>query len=69
VNQISGPSSALIVCMVIHTCTGLPVPPLGPADHNTKQPLVCVEGTSLKPLLQDPNRYQKFKKAAFSQYP
>ena len=45
---------------------GLPVPPLCPADPNKKQPLVCVEGTSMTPLFKDPD--QQWKKAAFSQF-
>ena len=32
-----------------------------------KKPLVCVEGTSVTPLLSNPD--QQWKKAAFSQYP
>ena len=46
---------------------GLPVPPLCPAVSNTKQPLLCVEGSSLTPLLHDPS--QQWKIAVFSQYP
>ena len=44
---------------------GIKVPPMCPAGD--KQPLACVEGTSLTPLLQNPN--MEFKKAAFSQFP
>ncbi|XP_065836052.1 iduronate 2-sulfatase-like [Oscarella lobularis] len=44
--------------------TGLPKVDLCPM---TKQPLTCVEGTSIAPLLKNPN--MPFKKAAFSQYP
>ena len=44
---------------------GIKVPPMCPVGD--KQPLACVEGTSLTPLLQNPN--MQFKKAAFSQYP
>ncbi len=45
---------------------GVKVPPLCPAG-NKQQPLACVEGTSLTPLLQNPDI--TWKKAAFSQYP
>ena len=44
---------------------GLKVPQL--CSVGNKQLLVCVEGTSLTPLLQNPN--VQLKKAAFSQYP
>ncbi len=44
---------------------GLKVPKL--CSVGNKQLLVCVEGTSLTPLLQNPN--VQLKKAAFSQYP
>lgn len=44
---------------------GLDVPPLCPEDH--KKLLTCVEGSSVAPLLRNPN--QQWKKAAFSQYP
>ncbi len=44
---------------------GIKVPPMCPVGN--KQPLACVEGTSLTPLLQNPK--MEFKKAAFSQYP
>lgn len=44
---------------------GLNVPPMCPEGNN--KPLVCVEGTSVSPLLTNPDR--EWKKAAFSQYP
>ena len=44
---------------------GLEVPPLCPEGN--KKLLTCVEGSSVVPLLKDPN--QQWKKAAFSQYP
>ena len=44
---------------------GLDVPPMCPDED--KKPLVCVEGTSVSPLLKNPD--QEWKKAAFSQYP
>ena len=45
--------------------TGIKQPPVCPKDN--KDILACVEGTSVVPLLKDPD--QKWKKAAFSQYP
>ncbi len=44
---------------------GVKVPPLCPVGD--KQPLACVEGASLAPLLKNPD--MQWKKAAFSQYP
>ena len=44
---------------------GLVVPPVCPEDG--KKLLTCVEGTSVAPLLENPDR--QWKKAAFSQYP
>ena len=44
---------------------GLEVPPVCPEDN--KKLLTCVEGTSIVPLLENPDR--QWKKAAFSQYP
>ena len=43
---------------------GLNVPPMCPEENNKL--LACVEGTSVAPLLQNPE--QQWKKAAFSQY-
>ena len=43
---------------------GLDVPPMCPEDNNKL--LACVEGTSITPLLKNPD--QPWKKAAFSQY-
>ena len=43
---------------------GLDVPPMCP--ENNKDLLACVEGSSVAPLLKDPD--QQWKKAAFSQY-
>ena len=43
---------------------GIKQPPVCP--ENNKDILACVEGTSVVPLLKDPD--QKWKKAAFSQY-
>ena len=54
------------IFLTLTELAGLPVPPLCPADPNTKLPLVCVEGTSLTPLLKDPK--MKWKEAAFSQF-
>lgn len=44
---------------------GLKVPPLCPVQNNNL--LTCVEGTTVTPLIQSPNR--PWKKAAFSQFP
>ena len=44
---------------------GIEVPPTCPKENNKL--LTCVEGTSVVPLLQNPD--QQWKKAAFSQYP
>ena len=44
---------------------GLPVPPLCPEESNHL--LTCVEGSSVAPLLQNPD--QEWKTAAFSQFP
>ena len=44
---------------------GLHVPPMCPEENNKL--LACVEGTSVAPLLQNPE--QQWKKAAFSQFP
>lgn len=45
--------------------TGVDVPPLCP--ESGQSPLTCVEGSSVAPLLKNPD--QEWKKAAFSQYP
>ena len=44
---------------------GIEVPPTCPKENNKL--LICVEGTSVVPLLQNPD--QQWKKAVFSQYP
>ena len=44
---------------------GIDVPPM--CDQNSGKSIACVEGTSIVPLLKDPNR--EWKKGAFSQYP
>ena len=61
-------SSALVelidIFPTITELAGLDVPPICSEDNNK---LTCVEGTSLTPLLKNPD--QQWKKAAFSQYP
>ena len=44
---------------------GIDVPPM--CNENSGKSIACVEGTSVVPLLKDPNR--EWKKGAFSQYP
>ena len=62
-------SSALVelidIFPTITELAGLEVPPM--CSEGDKEQLTCVEGTSLTPLLKNPN--QQWKKAAFSQYP
>ena len=44
---------------------GIDVPPM--CNQNSGKSIACVEGTSVVPLLKDPNR--EWKKGAFSQFP